>query len=127
MAHKFSSTVQARFSAVNAGSLSDSTEGKLGFLPKTNILALYPSLLLNVFLEDVAQAVADSMEQPLSSIVFKIDIFKIPLCRSHVPFDQGLSAAVFMSSISRLVHMSVYDVLANSPPLSARNFLGLPK
>ena len=110
-----------------AGNSFSITLGTFVFLPKTRIFGTNPERPCKEFLALTAHATAVSAEQFVSSIVFRTDSLMTALCLSQTPFDQGLSAAVFIISIFRDSHIDLYSEFANSPPLSARNFLGLPK
>ena len=62
----------------------------------------------------------------LSSIIFSKQWSTTAWFCSHSPFCHGLSAAVFNIKTFKFPHISVNSGFANSPPLSARNFLGAP-
>ena len=111
---------------VNAGALALWIEGSLGFVPIASWYGESPWILVNEFLAFTDQRTANSRSQLFSSKILSSISESMRLCRSTRPLFHGASALVVLIVMRRLSQSCVNLVLANSPPLSVKNFCAEP-
>ena len=111
---------------MRAGAFSFKTDGSFGFLPMAGWYGENPCTLCSEFLALIHQDNSRSGWHCVSSRTLFNMLASTRLCLSMSPLLHGASAAVVLTEITKDSALSMNFALANSPPLSVKNFSGAP-